>query len=72
MERMIQKRIEYEIVYTNHSVDHVDWRTAKKMLENPATDVLLIERVTRYGDEAEEFDERRTYETLFERDEDEN
>ena len=60
---------EYEVTYEDHNVDHVSRKVAVVMVKLPPADVILIERVTRYGDDVEEFDERKKYETLFEREE---
>ena len=65
----MKRIIEYEVTYKDHNVDHIDWREARKMVNNPPADVILIERVPRYGDGVEEFDEKRQYETLFEKSE---
>lgn len=69
----MRKIIEYEVttlVNGEHDVNHVNWREAKKLVDNPPEDVLLIERVTRYGEnnlDGIEFDELKKYETLYER-----
>ena len=69
--KAIEKVIEYEVTYEDHDVDHIKWWEAKKMIANPPDNVILIERVTRYGysDGNDENEDRKKYETLFERDE---
>ena len=66
----MRKTIEYEITMIDHDVDHVNWREAKKILANPPDDVVLVEKVIRYGDtdlNGEEYDELRQYVTLLDR-----
>ena len=42
------KRIEYKVTYKDRDVNHINWREAKKMVANLPTNVLTIERITRW------------------------
>ena len=70
----LQKYIEYWIWRGDErdgadldTLEGKDWRMAKALIANPETDIVVIERVTSYGNDAAGIVDRE-YETLYERD----
>ena len=70
MKHLYEKRIEYQVhtglSWEEDDVNCVSWREAKRLIANPPTDLLFIERVTRYGCDGQEYGEPDV-EQLFER-----
>lgn len=48
MKESLRKLVEYKVYYIDGNVDHVDWRTAKRMARSPSADIKAISRVTRW------------------------
>ena len=62
----LTKLIEYKIYYAGNDIDHIDWRTAKKLVKSPPVNVDAISRVTRWWYEDGQL-EREEEKFLFER-----
>jgi hypothetical protein len=49
----MRKTIEYFVHYKDGDVDTVNWRTARRLAQNPSDDIDYIEKSIRYWDEDE-------------------